>query len=349
MDSTNLSNFYAAAVADDPPWFTYPDHHYLTSLKDLSQPVLTEAVVQLPPPFIPIKRTCPVVIHALFTHFLHARARLSLMADDELAEFCIPHLDHPLPVTSRLGLVSAYFIAIYGDRVASAIRHPLIRASDSTNCKPQTVTEPFDAHETWFLLPASELACRVEKLSKEDLAGVVHSIPASIHPMCGVCSRCRCASALIQHVLQRVCYLFSLDNYNFLLAVLCIIPFAQPDQRISMILDVLREEYSPLLILRLGESIPTRSHQLKEQCRKVKQQCALDVKIADSEIVNSWPVILSHEVVLQCLRNYRDGTVWKAGSVCAVCSQLVRDVEVIDVQGTPEDDVLPHSLELLCM
>ncbi|KAG2107451.1 uncharacterized protein F5147DRAFT_802633, partial [Suillus discolor] len=197
---------------------------------------------------------------------------------------------------------------------------------------------------SWALLPAKELVQRLEKLDGGDIVDCFGALPRSRRPAYAMRSKRKRCAALVQQVQQRLSHLQSLGDYMFLVDVLCVAPFAVPTTRMSMSSLVLCIEFSSILIDRLEQPIVALPERRKLHCKLVKEQSAAQLSQFNAEIVAQWPKVVPRNVVMECLRDYVDGSCWRPGVVCAVCSRQVRSINELRVDA---DADLSLSLDLL--
>jgi hypothetical protein len=365
----DLSDLYVAVVSDNPSWFCFPKDHFASSLTDLPASVVIEAAHQLPSAFVPKKYTRAESVHFLLLHFSHLCAELVAAPDKLLFTRYLSYIEHPLPSVSRLCIISGYIEMLYGEVVAAALCrpyndlianlvHPLILDPDHTpNFDPDhtlnldpvhtpdhtTKLEP-EPHMLWASLPAKELVQHLEKLDRVDIIKCIVDLPHS-QQLVYVHKTCRqCCIALVQHIQQCVSHLQSLGNYTFLVDVLGVVPFAIPGTREYLMSIVLHHEYSMLLVNRLEQPVLPLPERRKQEHKETKEQIAAQTRQDITELAAQWPKVVPHAVVMDCLRDYVDGSRCQPGVVCAVCSRHVCNVNEMHVDANSE---LPLNLDIL--
>lgn len=128
-------------------------------------------------------------------------------------------------------------------------------------------------------------------------------------------SRHDMVSALVRHVVNRVRYLLSVTFQCLCDILLSYFPFhllTDPSHE-SFILQILSVEYGSDIISSLSNAC-------------TPAECATDV--------SQWPKVVPQDVVLSCLNQYYQGTIWSEPPVCAVCAQYCADMcHSVNVNG----------------
>ncbi|KAG2134231.1 hypothetical protein BD769DRAFT_1714369 [Suillus cothurnatus] len=197
---------------------------------------------------------------------------------------------------------------------------------------------------SWALLPAKELVQRLEKLDRADIVKCIGNLPRSRRPGYARKTRRQCCAALVQHIQQRISRLQSLEDFTFLVNVLSIVPFAVPGTHEYLISLVLHREYSTLLVDRLEQPVLPLPERRKQERKKTKERVAAQTRLDIAETAARWPRVVPRGVVMDCLRDYVDGSRWQPGVVCAVCSRQVCSVNELRVDANCD---LPLSLDIL--
>ncbi|KAG1738941.1 hypothetical protein EDD22DRAFT_959430 [Suillus occidentalis] len=262
----DIGALYVTVVSDDPSWLYLPKDHYATSLTDLPASVVIEVAHQLPLAFVPKKCTHSKAVKCLLLHFCCMQAELGA-APDEVLFSHFSSIDLPLPSVSHLCVISGYIQMLYGEVVTATLcRHYNdLLVDPALNHEPDHISSLDPDHISnldpdhvsslvpepdllWTFLPAKELMQHLEKLDHADIVKCIGNLPHSHCPGYTHRSRRQCCAALGQHIQQRILHLRSLGDYEFLVNVLSVVPFAVPRSRAYLMSLVLHQEYSMSIV-----------------------------------------------------------------------------------------------------
>jgi hypothetical protein len=143
-----------------------------------------------------------------------------------------------------------------------------------------------------------------------------------IHPSCVSevtgRSKIRYARALFDFVCSFTRALFNADDIVFFNCILSVTPYVdlESSSREEFLYSSFTHYFSSEVMQSLSQGTSRDMQRLEK--KKLNREAREDVV---ASVVHSWPQKISQEVALQCFTDYREGTVWTKGSVCAVCSR----------------------------
>ena len=343
---------------DIPSWMLYDDSHYRTMLVELSAPVLQNAsvsclsLVSHPE----LQRTKTSFIANILSFFVSERNFLVFMSDED---FWLWKKKKLLQMDcNRYHAFADYFTEIYGVKVSSALRELPYRLHTSVDFQ---LLEKISHEILWLSEGVDELVQRLEKcFNLDDLLGEIKKLPLHRRPVLFTRSRRKTANSLVDHIQRRVSYLSTLKFIDLLDVALSLYPHFHTTcvNDSDLIHCIIQSEYGSLILDGLTRSVMLIKKDKKgiknetvaklkkvkreeEKFEKIQKKMDLDLKEE-----NDWPTSVSMHHILQCLFDYREGTIWKQSSVCAVCSQYSEKTHEYPLCDNFEIDY-PVNLEIL--
>ncbi len=189
-----------------------------------------------------------------------------------------------------------------------------------------------------------------------DLCTQVLEIPPHRRPLNNPKNRRQTANHLINHILCRTTALCDLMNTQLYEHLLSFSPESSLLKSPAMVSDVIKSILEYEYGLRIINAIET-SNEARERLVRHKNMIAKKAQRRSDKFENhenenhqaaefaaSWPSMVSKETVFECLKAYREATIWKEPRVCAICGQYMNDL-----QRTLVDDATacPLNLNLL--
>ena len=326
------SNIFNVVRNKKPIWLQYADASYYFNLSYLSLSVLIKTVNSLQLATRDVLRSKERCVSKLVDHFLLERnAYLSSFPRDDISSF--------------VNLMDDF----YGKDIAALFRETPFSISVQAN---RNIKVSGDSELSWCTEPVEELVHRLHSFSVQGIVSHIHNIPGHRRPTLNSGrSHRKILNSLVDHVLRRVSYLFNLKIMSICEIVLALDPrieFEQEPCKEALINSVIQYEYGVEVFLCLSTSTLRRND---ERNLRIKEKRRLDkdamIQNARGEINTyeaAWPTQVSQACIIECLNAYREGTIWKDPSICAVCGQGSSAVKVVHF-GTNEPP--PFSLEIL--
>ena len=340
-DSSTVSECFRRVVEDDPPWLFYSNEHHEFMLSTLTVPVLREAslgIVSVPRH----QRNKASFIASILHHFAQHRATIIALSFPDLVVHLHSLVERLPPDISnqRLPLITAYIVSLYGDTVATALRHP----PHHPGLGPSSAILS-DVH--WISPLSTYVNHRLQKIPYQIILDSLKLIPPSANR---VPSNSRGhghrISALVAHIRHFTTQLLSMSDYNFFCILLSTNPFHKDYSlpRYELTLLVLWKLYASTIIQCFTDPYLSPADKSKQVRQDVRIERAMTARRFESDKQGSWPSKVSQEIVFECLREYVTGTEWKPMPVCAVCSRSKHDVQVVTVDA---NGMSPLELEVL--
>lgn len=254
-----------------------------------------------------------------------------------------PHSNFQYPAFAPVLAIAAYFRKIFGSVVFFSLRgtvHQLALISDI----PSAGLIDFTDH----------LLTHLHNFKKPDLLAAVKVVPSWRQVVYDTRSKTKTVTSVVEHIQRRTLYLYSLhldDLYHLILSTSPeSISFPDDITRNDAVVILLRVEYGSTLFgignyisqqpSTEGTNMLNRQHKLyairKHKRRELKiGQAQFEVN-ENEKLDSKWPIIPSHDHVLQCLANYRKTTTWSEPPTCACCAQMTPEINEI-VLKTGED------------
>ncbi|KAI6044160.1 hypothetical protein EDC04DRAFT_462744 [Pisolithus marmoratus] len=146
-------------------------------------------------------------------------------------------------------------------------------------------------------------------------------------------SRRRTCSGLLQHLLERLRYLEHTGAVmlcNLYLSYFPTSTSAEPDS--YYILRILQHEYGRDVVEALSSAPQapiSKADELKNARRDIKLLRIAAARQASVEYDHDWPEVTSTSVVLHCLNQYYERSMWTEPAVCALDVLRLRDLFII--------------------
>jgi hypothetical protein len=337
LENANVFNIIANK---DPTWLCYSNASYRLRLSQLSVSILADAVksCSLPSSQV-IPRKKEMYISKIVDHFISERNRYILTSR---AKFSSTPRDNVCSFVDRME-------HLYGQNVAALLREPPFAISSQLNRGSFPFDELSYQPELWFNETVDELIRKLNSFTIESIVSHIKKIPVHRRPTYSTTSRRKTLNSLVDHVLRRVSYLFSLKIAQVCELILALDPrlaFEEEPSRDVMINKAVGYEYGPEIYLCLSSpslSINDRRKFKRRQEKDATIQCANE-KVDAYEA--AWPTQVSQAHIFECLNAYREGTVWKEPPICAICGQTSSGVKVVFFGGNASVPP-PFSLDIL--
>jgi len=340
---------------ENPRWMVLGEEIYMANLIDLPATVLSKAsngcirYVKNPR----MHRNKQAYTYNILSSFISQRQSFIVMDDDAFSAWS--HANGlAYPDKSRNYCFSMYFVALYGEMVTSMLRALPFKSALVPDVS--RILKIF-GEDFWLSDCPDTLIENIEKGFKPNvLIGTLRNIPNFRRPVYDTKSRRKTANILVNHILCRAAYLCTLSEIELYEHVLSLSPsldtFSLP---VSDLLEtILVAEYGNEIISALKTSSASRkiankearNVKLKEDRRVGRLKQVDESRIAEKKIEDEWPAMIPQETILECLKAYRDGTIWKELPICAVCAQYSENSSEFKIG---QDDTEVPGLNLGCL
>ncbi|KAJ3557802.1 hypothetical protein NP233_g11650 [Leucocoprinus birnbaumii] len=255
-------------------------------------------------------------------------------------EFCAKH-SHTYPdfdQNSYAISIGIYFRARYGKAVYRCLSEPPFLLSMCS--RPDILSDA----APWLSCEATVLVGRIKTLKKDSFIDLVKAIPMFRRPGYDPRSLTKSANLLIDHMRRRACHLAVVPTSELIKHLLAADSAALCSTKdlvsTHLIESVLLYEYGKQIVDVLKQLKLDRHSQRYEARRQERR--AQKVKLAQEETekrwarIEDWPQLVPLQRVHECLTNYRNGTIWKEPSVCAVCGQYQASAVPVIVNNAGE-------------
>ena len=240
-------------------------------------------------------------------------------------------------------LVSKHLEEVFGTEVGTVLRMP-----------PNTVSSDVqDCHIynklDWMNLPHEDLIRRFKRVLFEGVAACIRQLPPEHRPNVYPRSHLKNCAGLVEHVVRRARFLASIGYDQLCDIFLACLPYGEIDELRSdtVICFVLEFEYGDELMRALTSVAEPVSDRNKKRRREEKQRAIKKRCEDDAQCEREWPCVVSKDVVVRCLDNYRTSSQWTEPRICAVCARYQSDAEPIAVfpgeSGLDLDQLSVHS------
>jgi hypothetical protein len=142
------------------------------------------------------------------------------------------------------------------------------------------------------------------------------------------------SNSLVVHVFRRVLYLLAIDMGPLSKIVLSLCPilnFSHEPSPECLINIVVKNEYGFSIFKCLSTPVVSKEERAKDALENYE---------------TSWPSQVSQAHILECLNEYRKGTLWTEPPICSVCGQGSREISELLIGKNVN---APFSLEILCV
>lgn len=231
---------------------------------------------------------------------------------------------------SRRTMFSYLFERHYGKEFACLLRTPcsfVYAAAGSSVAADETL------HALFGNVTSTSQITVVRRMSYASLTAVVRRIHPSRRESDGVGDiQLDSASIIVRSLRNRCAEIHAMSNVALRETLLCLDPYFQCDPALSRqdyALEVIRHEYGravtdSMLDARRYSAEKTR---LLRSMRSVKHDRD-DPNLPLGDIQDeTWPNVVSDDVVHACLKDYVDGMKWEEPPVCACCARSTRGIE----------------------
>ena len=264
-----------------------------------------------------------------------------------------------------ISIIVSHFLANRSNMISSSLSngvsyHALTEVIEKTYgaivaallCEPPFVLAPFINRTLnvsilfWCNESVDELVHCLQKISKKKLLENIKKIPIHRRPIVDRASHRKTSNALVDHILRRVSYLFSL-SLSELCDIALSVSYSEFEKKMSkelLIECVINYEYGDVLLQAISCHPLSRSERSKLERKHNKLSDIQYKKQNLDDYAAAWPSQVPQSHIWKCLDAYRQGTIWVDPPVCAVCGQGSENIKEVQVGQNTKDSL---SLEVL--
>ena len=306
---------------EKPIWLLQDDEHYSQNLAYLSGVVLQSA-----------NSYCVHHLQQIQLHHNKTSYISNIIAHFKLQ--CELNIWNTNDTTQSLShIISEHLGKTYGKQVIDYLRELPYHTDKFENIDNNFLSINLIKNMCWINESLDTLTSRIEKqFSLETLRNAIKNIPENRRPAYDYKSRRKTAKLLVTHIKCRISYLAHLLPDQLYHIITALVP--EFNQYVCTSIDLLaaitQAEYGEHIISRIQTPLNEYRQKLKsdynvisKQQRQIhKEQTVHNTKQQMVKYEGEWPQLVSESIILECLSDYRKGTVWKSPPVCAACGQI---------------------------
>ena len=206
------TNVFYIVANKEPAWLHYSEAWYCLHLTHLSLPILTATVKRLKLGSSLVYRSKEKCVSKIVDHF---------MLERNAYHSTYKHHFGPTP-RDNIRLFVQFMEVLYGKDIATLLRETPFLISAQAN---RNLNFTKDSHLAWFNESTKELSRRLHSFSMHCIVSYINKIPGHRRPVLdSSSSHPKILNSLIDHILRRVSYLFSLKIASICEIVLALDP-----------------------------------------------------------------------------------------------------------------------------
>jgi len=297
---------------NNPPWFSFTEEHYISSLQLLPKVTVSNFLQMHNLKYgNKTKRDMYIII---VEEFLKVVANVADISDENLCQ----KLKISIWIADRRKMMFEFFKQLFGDEILLSLMMPPNQDESQIYCPYRYNLKSYTQHT------GQEFYTSLKDIDYQ----IIKKVFNSIHPSRKYDKSLAFFNGDIYNVLQQSlqnrCYNVQFMNRHDIYSILdCYqIPYLESQSDLDLIHKILKHEYSSDILEQLSLSIPAKQKQKQKKLqRSLKKESIMNAQLADNKNIKStWPPIISNDVVEHCTNNYMQGTNLQQPDTCCCCS-----------------------------